>query len=78
MDTEPFGADQIAAFSCPIGFDERRLRSKVIAQYERVALAPHDGSFHFRVGADHARRSGFPADRVEVVKTIIDPSLAPV
>jgi hypothetical protein len=26
---------------------------------------------------DHARLSGFPADRIEAVKTVIDPSLAP-
>lgn len=26
---------------------------------------------------EHARLSGFPADRIEAVKTIIDPSLAP-
>jgi len=26
---------------------------------------------------EHARLSGFPADRIEPVKTIIDPSLAP-
>lgn len=26
---------------------------------------------------DHAHKSGFPADRIEAVKTIIDPSLAP-
>jgi len=25
----------------------------------------------------HARKSGFPADRIQAVKTIIDPSLAP-
>ncbi|MFP5399815.1 MAG: DUF4242 domain-containing protein [Gammaproteobacteria bacterium] len=26
---------------------------------------------------EHARLSGFPADRIEPVKTVIDPSLAP-
>jgi len=26
---------------------------------------------------DHAQQSGFPADRIEAVKTVIDPSLAP-
>ena len=26
---------------------------------------------------EHAAKSGFPADRIEPVKTIIDPSLAP-
>lgn len=26
---------------------------------------------------EHARLSGFPADRIEMVRTIIDPSLAP-
>jgi hypothetical protein len=26
---------------------------------------------------EHAARSGFPADRIEAVRTVIDPSLAP-
>lgn len=26
---------------------------------------------------EHAAKSGFPADRIEAVRTVIDPSLAP-
>lgn len=37
-----------------------------------VYLAENEAVIH-----EHARLSGFPADRIEAVKTIIDPSLAP-
>lgn len=37
-----------------------------------VYLAENESLIH-----EHARLSGFPADRIEPVKTVIDPSLAP-
>jgi hypothetical protein len=37
-----------------------------------VYLADSEARIH-----EHARLSGFPADRIEPVKTVIDPSLAP-
>jgi hypothetical protein len=37
-----------------------------------VYLAESEALIH-----EHAKRSGFPADRIEAVRTVIDPSLAP-
>jgi hypothetical protein len=37
-----------------------------------VYLADSEARIH-----EHAKLSGFPADRIEPVKTVIDPSLAP-
>ena len=39
--------------SCPIGFDVERLRTRVLATYDRVAREP-DGEFHFHQGARYA------------------------
>ncbi|HEX6138723.1 MAG TPA: methyltransferase domain-containing protein [Casimicrobiaceae bacterium] len=41
------------ATTCPIGFDVARLRSQVLATYERVARDP-TGEFHFHRGARYA------------------------
>lgn len=39
--------------TCPIGFDEQRLRASVQAMYDRLARAP-EGAFHFHRGLDYA------------------------
>ena len=41
------------AMTCPVGFDVARLRTQVLATYERVARDP-DGEFHFHRGARYA------------------------
>ena len=41
------------AVTCPIGFDVARLRSQVLATYDRVARDP-DGVFHFHRGPRYA------------------------
>ena len=41
------------ALTCPVGFDVPRLRSQVLATYERVARDP-EGDFHFHRGARYA------------------------
>ena len=41
------------ALTCPVGFDVSRLRSQVLATYERVARDP-EGDFHFHRGARYA------------------------
>jgi arsenite methyltransferase len=50
----PLLDDALGGASCPVGFDTARLRTEVIAQYERVAEAPHADAHHFHVGADFA------------------------
>lgn len=49
--------DLMTASACPAGFDQARLREAVIAQYERVAAQPAEGTHHFHVGVEFAVRA---------------------